>query len=140
MTDTNSKTYQPDNYVVLTGNTGAEAEERSSTETGETFVTLSLYTSNSYKDDNGERQEHPSTLHNIIAFNPVIMKQLQSFKAGSRLRIQGKLSYRTFEVIVDGQPVNKKEATIIAKKVELATLPSKKKAQPAETAKEVITA
>jgi single-stranded DNA-binding protein len=131
MTDTKTqKSFEPTNRVVLIGNTGAEAEEHTSKNTGESFVALSLYTSNSYLDDEGNRQDFQSTLHNIVAYDPIVMKQLLSFKAGVRLRIEGKLSYRTFEIEIDGQIVNKKEASIVAKKVEQAALPSKKKTEP----------
>ncbi|MEP2025834.1 MAG: single-stranded DNA-binding protein [Reichenbachiella sp.] len=135
MTDQNkTQNYEPTNRIVLIGNSGAEAEEHTSKNTGESFVAMSLYTSNSYLDDEGNRQDFASTLHNIVAYDPIVMKQLLSFKAGVRLRIEGKLTYRTFEVEIDGQLVNKKEASIVAKKVEQAALPSKKKAETAPPA------
>ncbi len=142
MTEQETKKRESNNTVILIGNTGAEAEERTITGTNESFVTLSLYTSNSYKDDSGELKEYPSTRHDIVAFDPWLQRELQSFKAGTRLRIEGKLSYRAFEVMIDGQSVKKRETSIIAKKVETAVLPSKKKSdsQDAEKSKELETA
>ena len=142
MTDnTNRKAYEANNLVILTGNAGAEAEEHTSTRTGEAFVALSLYTSNNYTDDDGSLHEFESTLHNIVAYDPLVMKQLLSYKGGVRLRIEGKLTYRPFEVEIDGKIVKKKEASIVAKKVETAVLPSKKQKASEETnSKELKTA
>ncbi len=140
MTDkTNRKAYEPNNLVVLTGNTGSEAEEYESSRTGDKFVALSLYTSNNYTDDDGNLQEFDSTLHNIVAYDPVVMKQLLSYKSGVRLRIEGKLTYRPFEVEIDGKLVEKKEASIVAKKVETAVLPSKQKASEETNSEELET-
>jgi len=117
--------YQPNNYIVLTGNTGAEAKVLTSSKTGKEFVSISLYTSNVRIDEQGNKEEYPSTLHNIVAYSPYLMKELLAFKAGARLRIKGKLGYRTFDALVNGETVKKKEAVIVAKKVETAVLPSK---------------
>ena len=132
MTELNNKNYEPNNYVVVIGNTGAEAEEYTLAGKEDTLVSLSLYTSNSYTDENGEFQEYEATRHDIISFDPWVKKELLAFKKGTRIRIQGKLTYSPFEVMIDGQYVKKREATIIAKKVETAILPSKKKS-PQET-------
>lgn len=110
------------NTVILTGNTGAEAEAFQS-ENGQGFVGLSLYTQHSYKDDQDQWVQGESIIHRVLAFRPWVMADLKSFKTGARLKITGKLSYRPFTVILDdGRKVTKNEAVIIAEKVETATL------------------
>ena len=113
------------NTVTLIGNTGAEAEQHL-TSVGKPFVSMSLYTQDSYKDDQDNWQQLPSVLHSVLAFSPRVMADLKAFKAGARLKIIGQIKYRPFEVVLDdGRVVKKYEATIIAKKVEQAALAKK---------------
>jgi single-stranded DNA-binding protein len=121
------------NVVTLTGNTGGEARI---VETGEkTFAALSLATTDTYQDDAGNWQSKEAVWHNVIAFNPVLVEALKSFKKGVRLQITGELSYRPFEVqLPDGQTVTKWEASIIARKVEQAPLVKKTAGEEPEAA------
>ncbi len=125
-----------DNQVTLTGNTGAEAKKLEGRTTGKQFLALTLYTRDSYKDENDQWQQLPSVMHNILAFNPWVIADLLAYKAGARLKITGKISYTPFDVVSeDGEIVKKYEATIIAEKVESAALYKKSKdpATPSET-------
>ena len=110
------------NTVILTGNTGAEAETYTS-ENNREFVALSIYTQNSYKDENDQWVNGESTIHKVLAFKPWVIAALLSYKGGARLKITGKLSYRPFKVMLDdGRIVQKQEAVIIADQVETAAL------------------
>ena len=122
----NKRKYQ----VVIEGNTGAEAEIRTSNKTGEAFVTLSLYTRKSYMDENGQWQQvEKSQRHDVIAYKPWVMSKLQDFKTGVFIRICGSLSYREFDVVLeDGRVVKKQEASIIAEHVEQVGLYKKDEA------------
>lgn len=109
------------NTITLTGNTGGEVRI---IETGEKpFASFSLATTDSYQDTEGNWQNKETVWHNVVAFHPAIIEALKSFKKGVRLKITGELSYRPFEVTLpDGQTVTKKEASVIARKVEQAPL------------------
>ena len=112
------------NIVTLTGNIGAEARIIATSEN--TFVALSLATTDSYKDETGQWQNKETIWHNVLAFNPRLIEQLKSFKTGTRLTITGSLSYRPFDVVNgDGQRITKQEASIIANRVEMAPLAKK---------------
>ncbi len=112
------------NTVTLIGNTGGDV--RIITTEEKTFGSLSLATTDSYKDKEGNWQNKKTIWHNIIVFNPVLIKALQAYKKGTRLKITGSLSYRDFKVPgEDGDSITKREATIIAGKVEQAPLVKK---------------
>jgi len=112
-----------DNQIVLTGNTGAEAKKLIGKATGKQFLSISLYTHDSYKDEAGQWQQLPSVRHDILAFNPWVMADLLSYKTGARLKIAGKISYSPFEVVSEsGEVITKYEAVIVAEKVESAAL------------------
>lgn len=113
------------NTTIITGNTGAEAKEIL-TDKGKIFAALTLYTADSYKDEQEKWQQLGSVRHNIIAFAPHIIANLKSYKKGARLKITGAISYRPFDVVAEnGEVITKYEATIIAKKVESAALTKK---------------
>ena len=112
------------NTAILTGNLGAEAQV---IETGSTtFAAIRLATTDSYKDEEkGEWVELETIWHNVIAFNPKVIQVLKSLKKGSRVEVTGSLSYRPYKVRVDEKEITKQEASIIARKVELAPLTKK---------------
>ncbi len=120
------------NLVTLIGNLGSEIRLHSSEET--TFAAVSLATTDSYQDEENNWQQKETVWHNLLAFNPRIIESLKALKKGTRIQITGALSYRPFEVIDgNGQRITKKEASVIAYKVELAPL-AKKSRKAAETA------
>lgn len=113
------------NTAILTGNMGSEA--RIIETEGNRFAAFSLATTDSYKDDNDQWHEKETVWHNILVFNPKVIEMVKSLKKGTRLQITGALSYRPFEVVNgDGEVFTKKEASIVAGKVEQAPLVKKK--------------
>jgi single-strand DNA-binding protein len=112
------------NTVKLIGNSGSEVKiiEKE----GKPFAAFSLATTDSYKDKETEEWKDKETVwHDVIAFSPTVIEQLKSFKKGTRLEIVGALSYRDFETVIDGKTIKKKEASIIANKIEQAPLVKK---------------
>lgn len=114
------------NTVTLIGNMGSEARIIETEESR--FAAFSLATTDSYKDEAGEWQEKDTVWHSILAFNPKVIEELKALKKGTRLTITGSLYYRPFEVVNgNGEMITKKEASILAGKIELTPLVKKKK-------------
>ena len=91
------------------------------------FAAFSLATTDSYKDENDQWHEKETIWHNILVFHPKVIEMVKSLKKGTRLKVTGSLAYRPFEVVNgDGELFTKKEASIIAGKVELTPLVKKK--------------
>jgi len=111
------------NTVELIGNMGEEARIMYGNE--KSFAAFSLATKDTYQDDKDEWQEKETIWHNILVFSPIAMENVKSLKTGTRIKITGSISYRPFEVMIDGKPVTKKEASIIATKIEQAPLVKK---------------
>ncbi|MEL6719755.1 MAG: single-stranded DNA-binding protein [Bacteroidota bacterium] len=113
------------NTVELIGNIGSEARIIETTES--TFATVSIATTDSYKDKDDNWQDKETIWHNVIVFNPKLIESLKSFKKGTRLKVIGSLDYRIFEVQDgEGKIIKKKEVSIIGRKIEQAPLAKKK--------------
>ena len=112
------------NIVTLIGNMGSDADIIDTDNT--TFAAVSIATTDSYKDDNGDWQELTTIWHNVLTFNPKLIEVLKNLKKGSRLEIIGSLSYRPYKVMIDDKEITKYEASIIARKIEQAPLSKKK--------------
>ena len=111
--------------VILIGNTGDEAKILK-TNDGKSFARLSIATTDSYKDQDGNWQNKDTIWHQVLIFKPALVLEAQSFEKGVRLKITGSLSYRDFEVMGDdGETYTKKEVTIIAGAIEKAPLEKK---------------
>lgn len=110
------------NTVTLIGHLGAEAEEKQSEQSK--FYVFRMATAESYKDEEGEWQNTATEWHEVLAFDPLVISSVKSLKAGARIRMTGKLSYRDVPIVWKGKETTKKEMSIIAKKVELAPLPA----------------
>ncbi|MEL7121661.1 MAG: single-stranded DNA-binding protein [Bacteroidota bacterium] len=112
------------NTAILTGNLGSEAKIIENRD--KTFASLSIATTDSYQNDQQEWVNRDTIWHDVLIFNPKLIKQIKAFKKGTRLKVTGSISYRTFEVSLDGgRTVKKKEASIIAKVIEQAPLVKK---------------
>lgn len=114
------------NQVTLIGNMGSEARELESHNDGREFVAVSVATTDSYQNDAGEWIEKETIWHNVVAFSPAVMAVLKGLKKGTRIKVEGSLSYRPYDVQDgDGQVITKKEASIIARRIEQAPLVKK---------------
>ena len=113
------------NEVKLTGNMGSEVRIHLDKE-GKEFAGLSVATTDSYKNDKEEWVEKETIWHNVVAFSPSVVAILKTLKKGSRIKLEGSLSYRPFDVMNgDGEVITKKEVSIIARRVEQAPLVKK---------------
>ena len=117
------------NYTKLTGNMGSEARVKE--EKGKKMAAFSLATTDSYKDEKQVWQNKETMCHNILAFNPRIVKIIEGMKKGTRITVEGTLAYRPFQTVIEeGKEVTKNETSIIIEKVEPA--PLWKKSNPTE--------
>ena len=82
------------NRVVILGNLGADPDVRR-TNSGDPVVTLSIATSESWKDKNtGERKEK-SEWHRVVIFNEGLAKVAENYlKKGAKVYIEGQLQTR----------------------------------------------
>jgi len=114
------------NTVTLTGNMGSEARIEASHKDGTEFAAVSLATTDSYKNEAGEWIEKETVWHNVVAFSPAVMAILKTLKKGTRIKVEGSLSYRPYDVQNgDGEVITKKEASIVAYRVDQAPLVKK---------------
>lgn len=121
------------NTVTLTGNMGSEAHLYETDKDGREFAALSLATTDSYQDDEGNWHEKETVWHNVLAFNPKVIAMLKGMKKGTRIQVEGSLSYRPYDVQDgDNKIITKKEASIIARKVEMTPLVAKPSKQREE--------
>jgi len=83
------------NKVVLVGNLGREPEVRH-TNSGQKIVHLSVATSDTWRDKNGERQER-TEWHRVVIFNSYLADVAERLlKKGSKVYIEGSLQTRKF--------------------------------------------
>jgi single-strand DNA-binding protein len=83
------------NKVVLVGNLGREPEVRH-TNSGQKIVHLSVATSDTWRDKNGERQER-TEWHRVVIFNSNLADVAERLlKKGSKVYIEGSLQTREF--------------------------------------------
>ena len=112
------------NTVTLIGNMGSEAKIIA--QHGKNFAAVSLATTDQYKDETGDWVSKETLWHNVLVFNPRVIEELKALKKGTRIKVTGELSYRSFEVSDDeGNQFQKQEASVVAKKIELAPLLTK---------------
>ena len=81
------------NKVILVGNVGRDPEVRQ-TSNGQKIVTLSLATSDTWKDKNGERQEK-TEWHRVVIFNQGLAEIAERYvRKGTKLYVEGALQTR----------------------------------------------
>lgn len=115
------------NQVTLIGNLGAEAEIIETERT--TFASIRIATTDSYQDDNGDWQELETIWHEVVAFDPTLISLLKSLKKGARIKVFAKLSYYPVEILWKGKETTRQQASVVAKKVEMAPLAKKSKTE-----------
>ena len=83
------------NKVVLVGNLGRDPEVRH-TNSGQKITHLSVATSDTWKDKNGERQER-TEWHRVVIFNPTLAELAEKYlHKGSKVYVEGSLQTRKF--------------------------------------------
>jgi single-strand DNA-binding protein len=109
------------NKVILVGNLGRDPEVRTAQD-GTKIVTLSLATSESWKDrSSGERKEK-TEWHRVVIFNPNIADIAERYlKKGSTVYVEGALQTRKW-TDKDGQEKYSTEVIITRFKGELTLL------------------
>jgi single-strand DNA-binding protein len=81
------------NRVTLIGHLGKEPEIRT-TQQGNRVASFSLATSESWKDQSGERQER-TTWHRVVIFNENLIGIIEKYaKKGSKVYLEGQLENR----------------------------------------------
>ena len=83
------------NKVQLVGYLGL-APEVKTLESGKNLATLSLATTERYKDSKGEKQEN-TQWHRIVAWGKTAEIAEKYLKKGSRVAIEGRLNNRSYE-------------------------------------------
>lgn len=111
------------NKVILVGNVGVEPEIRSM-QSGDRVANLSLATSETWKDKNGERQEK-TQWHKVVVFNQNIVGVVEKYiKKGAKLYVEGQLETRKW-TDQSGQEKYTTEVVIKPFRGELTMLDSK---------------
>lgn len=114
------------NQVTLIGNMGSESQELESHSDGRKFAAVSVATTDSYKNDSGEWIDKETIWHNVVAFSPSVIAVLKGLKKGTHIKIEGAIAYRPYDVVNgEGEVITKKEASIVARRVEQAPLVKK---------------
>lgn len=85
------------NKVILVGNVGNTPEVRAVQSTGNEIVTLSLATTERWKDRNSGEQKEKTDWHKIVIFSPGLVSIVKRYvKKGSKIYIEGKLQTREY--------------------------------------------
>ena len=84
------------NKVILVGNLGQDPEVRTANN-GSKIVTLSIATSASWKDQDGERQER-TEWHRVVIFNDRLAEIAERYlRKGNKVYLEGKLQTRKWQ-------------------------------------------
>lgn len=100
------------NKAIIVGNLGDDPEIRYSTN-GDAIANLSVATSESWKDKNGEKQER-TEWHRISAFGKLAEIIGEYLSKGSKVYIEGKIQTRKWQ---DKDGVDRYTTEIIAKEM-----------------------
>ncbi|HLT42623.1 MAG TPA: single-stranded DNA-binding protein [Sphingobacteriaceae bacterium] len=83
------------NLVILIGRVGKDPEVRH-LDNGKSVANLSLATSETYKNKQGEKVEN-TEWHNLVAWSPLAEIFEKYVKKGNQIYVEGKLTTRTWE-------------------------------------------
>ena len=84
------------NKVILLGNLGADPELRT-TAGGEAVATISIATSDSWKDKNTGEEQQKTEWHRVVFFRRMAEVVGQYLKKGSSVYIEGQLQTNSYE-------------------------------------------
>lgn len=84
------------NKVILVGNLGKDPEVRH-TQDGKPIVTLSLATSESWRDKSSGERKEKTEWHRVVIFNEALAKVAEQYlKKGSTIYVEGQLQTRKY--------------------------------------------
>lgn len=82
------------NKAIIIGNVGRDPEVRS-TQDGREIATLTIATSESWKDKNSGEKKEKTEWHKVVVFNEGLVKLIKNYvKKGSKLYVEGALHTR----------------------------------------------
>lgn len=85
------------NKVILVGNVGKDPEIRS-LNNGDRVASLSLATSESWRDKSSGERKEKTEWHRVVVFNDGLVKVIESYvKKGTTLYLEGSLQTRKYE-------------------------------------------
>jgi len=117
------------NLVKLTGNLGSDTKVLNGEKAK--FAVISLATTDSYKEkESGEWKNKETTWHQLIVFKPSLIEKVSKMKKGTRIYVEGYLSYKPIESTNEAdKKIKRQEAAIIAFKIQEAPLLKKDERQ-----------
>lgn len=89
------------NKVILIGNLGADPETNI-TPTGTSVARMRLAVSETWKDGNGQRQEHTEWI-NLVAWRSLADLASRFLRKGAKIYVEGKLQNRSWDDKATGQ-------------------------------------
>ena len=85
------------NKVMLIGNVGADPEVRR-TQDGKAIASISLATSETWKDKSSGERRSKSQWHKIVCFNDGLSKVIENYvRKGSKIYVEGQLQTRKWQ-------------------------------------------
>ena len=109
--------------VIVYGNLGKNPQKHE-TENGKSFVSLSIAEQCGYVDkETNEFVETVTDWHNVLIFSPVTQSYALNMRKGSRVKLEGTLSYRVETISDEGFEI--KSAAIIGTRIGLAPIVKK---------------
>lgn len=83
------------NKAIILGNLGQDPELRT-TPTGRSVTTLSVATTENFKDKNGEWKEN-TEWHRVVVWDKMAEMAQERLKKGNKVYIEGKISNRSYD-------------------------------------------
>ena len=111
--------------VILTGNLGHDPEVKD--KDGKLYARFSIATTDSYQNKTTRDWHDKDTVwHDVVAFSPSAIDDIQKYSKGARIKVTGSLSYKFLKMAdEDGEIRTIKTPSIVAGKVEDAALTAK---------------
>jgi len=123
------------NKVILIGHLGQDPDVRT-TASGQIVATLSLATSESYTDKQGQKQER-TEWHRVVLWAKLAELAQRYLKKGSQIYVEGKLQTRSWDDQQTGQKrysteVVGQQLTFLGKPAGGASAPAPSQGQPSQ--------
>jgi len=119
------------NKVILIGNVGRDPEVRR-TQSGDSIVSFSLATTESWRDKSTGERKDKTEWHNVVIFNENIGKVAEQYlKKGSKVYLEGQLATRSW-TDKDGNERKSTEVVLQRFRGELTLLDSRGSGDAAE--------